>query len=76
VAETLTNCVSVLAIGDSFSYPAVILIGVTCMSSILYTLTVTQHSAPAGVAFGTPNTGGADATRDHNMSVLAARGAG
>jgi hypothetical protein len=44
------------------------------MSWIFTTLTVTQQSSPAGVAFGMPTADVADAAR--NESVLAARGAG
>jgi hypothetical protein len=76
VADPLLNWGFVLAIGDSFSYSSVNLTGVICMSWILYTLTVTQQSAHASVAFGMPTAGGADAPRDYNVSVLAARGAG
>jgi hypothetical protein len=74
VAKTRINCRFVLAIGNSLGYSGDILIGVTSMSRIFTTLTVTQQSSPAGVAFGMPTVDVADAAR--NESVLAARGAG
>jgi hypothetical protein len=43
------------------------------MSMTTYTLIVTQHIASAGVTFGAPKAGGADAARDNTRSVLARR---
>jgi hypothetical protein len=67
------KCDFLLAIGDSFSYPAIILIGVTSMSRILITSTAAQHDFPTGLGMALS---GMRAGRHCDIDALAARGAG